>query len=331
MADDWRTLTLGDRCLSALTAIPWRIQDAGCFPAAGGWDRTGMEDYRTVNRASWDERVPAHAASPDYQLERYAADPGFLSQVVRFGLPRLGAISELRGVHLQCHIGTGTVSLARLGASMTGLDFSAPAVELARRLARRIGADARFVQADVYPAAEVLGRGAFDLVVTGIGALCWLPDIRHWAQVVADLLRPGGRLFLREGHPMLWALDDVRQDNLLVVRYPCFEREEPLVFEEAGTYVQTDVVFQHTVTHEWNHGLGEIVAALLDEGMQITALTEHDSVPWEALPGKMERIPGGKWRLADQPWRLPHSYTLQAVKRDWRAGQITLRAQADCS
>ena len=274
-----------------------------------------MEDYRSINRASWDERVPAHAASPDYQLERYAADPGFLSDIVRFDLPRLGTISGLRGVHLQCHIGTDTVSLARLGASMTGLDFSAPAVGQARSLAARIGADARFVQADVYSAAEVLGRAAFDLVFTGIGALCWLPGIRRWAAVVADLLRPGGRLFLREGHPMLWALDDAREDNLLVVRYPYFEREEPMIFDDAGTYVQTDVVFQHNITHVWNHGLGEIVTALLDAGMQITALTEHDSVPWEALPGKMERIRGGEWRLADQPWRLPHSYTLQAVKR----------------
>ena len=198
---------------------------------------------------------------------------------------------------------------------MTGLDFSALAVEQARRLAQRIGADATFVQADVYSAVEVLGRGAFDLVFTGIGALCWLPDIRRWAQVVADLLRPGGRLFLREGHPMLWALDDGRQDDLLVVRYPYFEREEPTVFDAPGTYVRTDVAFQHTITHEWNHGLGEIVTALLDAGLQITALTEHDSVPWEALPGKMELMPGGEWRLADQPWRLAHSYTLQAVKR----------------
>jgi len=251
-----------------------------------------MEDYRSINRASWDERVPAHAASPDYGLERYAADPGFISDVVRFDLPRLGTVKGLRGVHLQCHIGTDTVSLARLGASMTGLDFSAPAVEQAQRLADRIGADARFVQADVYAAADVLGRGAFDLVFTGIGALCWLPSVRRWAAVVADLLRPGGRLFIREGHPMLWALDDARQHD-----------------------VQTDVVFQHNVTHEWNHGLGEIITALLDEGMQITALTEHDSVPWEALPGKMERIENGEWRLADRPWRLPHSYTLQAVKR----------------
>jgi 2-polyprenyl-3-methyl-5-hydroxy-6-metoxy-1,4-benzoquinol methylase len=172
-----------------------------CFPAAGGWDCTGMEDYRTVNRAWWDERAAAHAAALDD--EWYVADPSFLSQVVRFDLPRLGTISGLRGVHLQCHIGTDTVSLARLGASMTGLDFSAAAVEQARRLADRIGSDARFVQAEVYSAAEVLGRGAFDLVFTGIGALCWLPDIRRWAQMVADLLRPGGRLFLREGHPML--------------------------------------------------------------------------------------------------------------------------------
>ena len=273
-----------------------------------------MEDYRDVNRAWWDERAAAHAAALQY--ERYVADPGFLSQVVRFDLPRLGTISGLRGVHLQCHIGTDTVSLARLGASMTGLDFSAAAVEQARRLAGRLGADARFVQGEVYSAAEVLGRGGFDLVFTGIGALCWLPDIGRWAQVAADLLRPGGRLFLRECHPMLWALDEARQDDLLVVRYPYFERAEPVVFEDAGSYVPTEVVFQHASIRVWNHGLGEIVTALLDAGLQITGLAEHDSVPWEALPGKMERIPGGEWRLTDQPWRLPHSYTLQAVKRD---------------
>jgi SAM-dependent methyltransferase len=274
-----------------------------------------MEDYQGVNRAGWDERVPAHVASPDYQVQRYAEDPGFLSSIVRFDLPRLGSISGLRGVHLQCHIGTDTVSLARLGASMTGLDFSAPAAEQARLLAARAGASARFVQAEVYAAADVLGRGGFDLVYTGIGALCWLPDIRRWAAVVAALLRAGGRLFCREGHPMLWTLDDERDDDLLVVRYPYFEREQPLVSEAGGTYVETDAVFRHNVSYEWNHGLGEIVTALLEEGMDITALAEHDSVPWQALPGKMGKTGDGEWRLADQPWRLPHSYTLQAVKR----------------
>ncbi|HEX9516168.1 MAG TPA: methyltransferase [Streptosporangiaceae bacterium] len=273
-----------------------------------------MDDYAAVNRANWDERVPAHAASPDYSVDKFIADPEFLSEVVRFDLPLLGDISGQRGVHLQCHIGTDTISLARLGASMTGVDFSGPAVRQARALAGQTGADATFVESDVYEAAEAVGHSGFDFVFTGIGALCWLPSVSRWAQVVADLLRPGGRLFIREGHPMLWTLQNGRDDDLLVVQYPYFEREVPMTFDEEGTYVTTDVVFEHNVTHEWNHGLGEIVTALLDAGMAITGLTEHDSVPWEALPGQMEQIGRDEWRLTDRPWRLAHSYTLEAVK-----------------
>jgi SAM-dependent methyltransferase len=273
-----------------------------------------MEDYLAVNRSNWDERAPAHAASPDYDVEKFIADPAFISDVVRFDRPLLGDIAGLVGVHLQCHIGTDTVSLARLGASMTGLDFSPPAIAVARSLAERTGAGVTFVESEVYAAPDVLGREAFDLVYTGIGALCWLPSVSRWAGVAAGLLRPGGRLFIREGHPMLWTLEDERDDDLLVVRYPYFERSEPTVFDIAGTYVATDTEFEHNVTHEWNHGLGEIVTALLGAGMTVTGLTEHDSVPWEALPGRMERTDVGEWRLADRPWRLPHSYTLQAVK-----------------
>lgn len=274
-----------------------------------------MTDYRDLNRSNWDERAPAHAASPGYNVDSFLADPTYISNVVRFDVPRLGDITGLRGVHLQCHIGTDTISLARLGARMTGLDFSPASLEQARDLATRTGADVDFVESDVYGAPNLLDRGGFDLVFTGIGALCWLPDIRRWAEVVAELLRPGGRLFIREGHPMLWALDDVREDDLLVVDYPYFERPEPMVFDEAGTYVETDVEFSHNVTHEWNHGLGETVTALMNAGMDLTMLEEHDSVPWEALPGQMDRIGLNEWRLADRPWRLPHSYTLQAVKR----------------
>lgn len=265
--------------------------------------------------ANWDERVPAHVASPDYQVAEFLADPAHLSRVVRFDLPLLGDISGLRGVHLQCHIGTDTISLARLGASMTGLDFSGPAIAQARELAAKTEADAVFVTSDVYSAAEVLGKGEFDLVFTGIGALCWLPSVSRWARVVADLLRPGGRLFIREGHPMLWAVQEGRDDNLVVIEYPYFETEEPFVDEYEGTYVSTDATFASNVTHSWNHGLGEIVTALLEVGMEITGLTEHDSVPWTALPGQMVEVAGNEWQLADRPERIPHSYTLQAVKR----------------
>ena len=271
-----------------------------------------VEDYRDVNRASWDDRVAAHTASPDYAVARFTEDASFLSEVVSFDAPRLGDIAGLDAVHLQCHIGTDTVSLARLGARVTGLDFSAPALEQGRRLAAAVGLEVEFVESDLYGAPEVLGRERFDLVYTGIGAICWLPDIRRWAAVVASVLRPGGRLFMREGHPVLWSLADPRPDGLLALEYPYFEQREPTVWDEGGTYVQTDQVFTHNVTHEWNHGLGEIVTALFDAGLKLTALEEHDSVPWDAMPGQMTEIGGGEFRLTDRPERLPHSYTLQA-------------------
>ena len=274
------------------------------------------EDYLTVNRKNWDERAPAHAASPGYALDKFLGDPSYLSDVVRFDVPRLGDIRGLRGVHLQCHIGTDTVSLARLGARMTGVDFSPVAIAEARGLAERLGLDMDFVESDVYSVLDVLEPASYDLVFTGIGALCWLPDIRRWAEVVAGLLRPGGRLFLREGHPVLWSLDETRTDGVLSVEYPYFEHPEPFVSDEDDTYVETDVAFTNTVSHSWNHGIGEIVTALMEQGMQLTMLVEHDSVPWEGLRGMMTDIGGGEWQLTDRPSRLPHTYTLQAIRPD---------------
>jgi SAM-dependent methyltransferase len=272
-----------------------------------------VNDYRTLNQANWDERAPAHAASPGYHVPAFA-DPAHLSDVVRFDLPRLGDLHGLRGVHLQCHIGTDTVSLARLGATMTGLDFSPASLAEARRISELAGTPVEYVESEVYSATDKLGRGRFDLVYTGIGALCWLPDIRRWAQVVADLLRPGGRLFIREGHPVLSALPDPRPDGLLALELPYFEQPEPTVWDDGGTYVDTDAEFVHNTTHSWNHGLGEIVTALLDAGMTVTGLTEHTSVPWNALPGQMSPAGNGEWQLTDRPERLPHTYTLQAVR-----------------
>jgi SAM-dependent methyltransferase len=272
-----------------------------------------VDDYLAVNRANWDDRAPAHASSPDYDLQRFVDDPSYLSHVVRFDRPRLGDISGLRAVHLQCHIGTDTVSLARLGADMTGLDFSPASLQRARALAAATGADIRFVESELYAAVDALPGETFDLVYTGIGAICWLPSIRRWAEVVAQLLAPRGRLFMREGHPVLWALDDGESGEPRFT-YSYFEHPDPLVFDTAETYVRTDTPIAHGRTYEWNHSLGEIVTALLQEGLTLTGLTEHDSVPWEALPGQMVCDDAGEWRLRDRPERLPASYTLTAVK-----------------
>jgi SAM-dependent methyltransferase len=271
-----------------------------------------VNDYIAVNRANWDSRVPHHVAA--YGIERFREDPGHLSEVVAFDRPRLGTIDGLDVVHLQCHIGTDTLSLARLGAgSVTGLDFSPPALEAAARLASDCGTAIAYVESELYDAVGALGAGRFDLVYTGIGALCWLPDIRRWAEVVATLLRPGGRLFLREGHPMLWALSDPRPDGLLVVEYPYFETEG-VPFSEEQSYVDhAEPLTAPDIIH-FNHGLAEVITALMAVGMTLTAIEEHDTVPWNALADAMEEVGGGEYRLRESPARLAATYTLQATK-----------------
>lgn len=290
-----------------------------------------MDDaYLAVNRANWDSRAAVHAT--DYGFARLVADPSALSGVVRFDAPRLGDLTGADVVHLQCHLGTDTLSLARLGAAtVTGLDLSPASLAQARLLAAEAGADIRYVESPVYDAPAVLGEARFDLVYTGIGALCWLPDIRRWAQVVAALLRPGGRLFVRDGHPVLNAViarqvadehPDREQQPWITapggvsptLELSYFERAEPLIWRDENTYAGDGVV-SSPESWEWNHGLGEIVTAVLDAGLVLTGLVEHDSVPWEAVPGAMTRDDEtGEYRLTERPERLPASFTLTATK-----------------
>lgn len=280
------------------------------------------ETYLEVNRANWDDRAAVHEHSPDYDRERLLSGPDELSHVVAFDRPLLGDVEGLRTVHLQCHIGTDTLSLHRLGAHVVGLDLSGASLEVARRLVEEAGADIPLVEADVYSAPDALAEHApFDLVYTGIGAIGWLPSIERWAATVAALLRPGGRLFIREGHPVVWALDDPRPDELIVLAHPYFETEEGTVWDEPSTYAGaadgTEATITHSVTHEWNHGLGEIVTALLDHGFEITGLVEHRSIPYRPLGDQMEPDPDvpGEYRLIEGRDRLPLTYTLQAVLR----------------
>jgi SAM-dependent methyltransferase len=198
---------------------------------------------------------------------------------------------------------------------VTGLDFSPSALEAARALAGRAGADVGFVEADLYDAVGALGAECADVVYTGIGALCWLPDVRRWAGVVADLLRPGCRLFMREGHPVLWAICDPRPDGLLVLEYPYFETEGTM-FVEHETYAGSGVLSQPELVH-FNHGLGEIISALLAAGLTIAALEEHREVPWNPLDDAMIPSPDfeDEFVLAQGRDRMPMTYTLQATKR----------------
>ena len=273
------------------------------------------DDYLAVNRANWDDRAGVHATSHGYDLQRYRDDPAALSHVVRFDLPLLGDVAGLEAVHLQCHIGTDTLSLARLGARMTGLDLSPASLAVARELADGTGADIRYVESEVYGAVDALGAGRFDLVYTGVGALCWLPSIDRWAATVAGLLKPGGRLLVRDAHPVLLAVGEDHPERLQL-DYAYFETPDPMVWDDEVTYVDADRPLTATRSMEWNHGIGEIVTALLAHGMEPTALVEHRTVPWPALPELMEPADlDGEWRLREHPERIPLTFTIQAVRR----------------
>ena len=272
-----------------------------------------MDEYLALNRAMWDERAPAHAASPDYGVERYVADPAHLSDVVRFDRPRLGDLTGLRGAHLQCHIGTDTLSLARLGATMTGLDFSTASIEQARAPGRRHRDGDRLPRRRRVRRGRGAGRGGVRRRLHRDRGAVLAARCGRWAQVVADLLKPGGRFFIREGHPVLWATDLDRLDGSLVIDFPYFERTEPTIWDEPGTYVEhRDGVRPHPLGGvEPRHRRDPLRRAR--RGLTITGFEEHRSVPWQAMPD-MVAGEDGEFRLPERPDRMPLTYTLQAVK-----------------
>lgn len=273
-----------------------------------------LQEYFDANKANWDDRVAIHTRSKSYDVDGFVAGNLSLQPV---DIREMGDVEGKTLLHLQCHFGMDTLSWARLGAKVTGLDFSPKAIAAAQELAGKAGMDdARFVEANVYDAAQALNGEQFDVVYTGIGAVCWLPKIRDWAKVVATCLKPGGTFYIREGHPVLWTLDDERTEPTYVMRYSYFEREEPLVWDDAITYTDNDegIAIENTRNYEWNHGLGEVVTALIEAGLVLEFVHEFDRCDWPALPW-MEQDEDGQWKLpAGDEHRVPLTYSIRAHK-----------------
>ena len=269
------------------------------------------DEWFERNRRFWDERVPVHVGSDYYGVAQFLEGWNPLRP---YEVDEAGDVTGLDLVHLQCHFGLDTMGWARLGARVVGVDLSEPAVAAATELASRSGlADrAEFVVANVYDAPEALGGRTFDRVYTGIGALCWLPDIDAWAAVVDRLLRPGGRLHLVEFHPVThWCLAD---DDLTVVN--SFFHDGPWVWESMeneGSYADADATFVHNDTVEWNHGIGAIVTALAARGLHVESLVERPTLFMKRWPFMVEH--GHQdWRLPPDRPQIPLSFSLVALK-----------------
>lgn len=272
---------------------------------------TTEDDWRALNRANWDERVAVHLRAPVYEVDTLREGRGRLNGIEE---AELGPVAGRRILHLQCHFGRDSLILAQRGAEVVGLDFSASAIEAAGRIAAELGlADrARFVVADLYAAREAVPEpAAFDLVYVTWGAINWLPGIKEWAAIVAWFLKPGGRLYLAESHPTALVLDDLARlsDGRPGWFVPYFQKE-PLVLEDASDYAEPGACLANVRQVCWMHPLGAIVGALLEAGLTLRFLHEHDAVPWRMFEVLVEG-PDGLFRWPDRPW-WPLAFSLAA-------------------
>jgi len=260
-------------------------------------------EWFDANRRMWDERVPIHLGSGFYDVAAFKAGGLTLRP---FEVAEVGDVAGKSLVHLQCHFGLDTLSWARLGARVTGLDFSEPAVAAARALATEAGLhDAAFVQGNVYDAPAVLGR-RFDVVYTGLGALCWLPDLERWADAIVALALPGGIVYVAEFHPFT----DVFADHDLSIVCPYFQGPEPAVWDDPGTYADPGKATEHNLRYEWTHPVSEVIDALARRGLVLRRFREHDHTLFARWPF-LTREGADVYRLPEGMPSLPLMYSVR--------------------
>jgi SAM-dependent methyltransferase len=259
-------------------------------------------DYLSINKALWNTRTAIHINSDFYNHQQFLAEyhTGF-SSLKEIELPLLGNLSGLKVIHLQCHFGQDTLSLAQLGAEVTGLDFSADAIAEARKLASTLGVPAQFVEADVCNIPEEL-HGKFDLVFTSYGTIGWLPDLIAWATSIHKLLKPKGKLVFVEFHPVVWMFDN----NLEKVVYTYYN-SEPILEQEEATYADSSAEI-NLKSVGWNHGLAEVVSALLHY-FQLKDFQEYSFSPYPIFP-ESEEIEPGRFQPKTHGNKLPLVYSL---------------------
>jgi SAM-dependent methyltransferase len=266
-----------------------------------------MSEFEQADQSNWNRLAPIHARSTFYDVEGFKAGRLSLLPIER---EELGDVTGKSLLHLQCHFGMDTLSWARLGAQVTGADYAEEAIELARELSQEVGLDARFICASIYDLPERLS-GAFDIVFTSYGVLCWLPDLMRWGQVIAHFLKPGGTFYIVEGHPFAGIFYNEKDAAGLQVAYPYFPQTTPEAYTCVGSYA-TDADLHYTA-YEWPHSLSEVVNALLGAGLRLEFLHEFPYAAYQCLPF-MVQGPDGWWRLAEGRESVPLLFSLKAVK-----------------
>jgi 2-polyprenyl-3-methyl-5-hydroxy-6-metoxy-1,4-benzoquinol methylase len=272
------------------------------------------ERYLDENRRLWDAWTKVHVDSAFYDVDSFRSGANPI-RVADYEIEEVGDVRGKSLLHLQCHFGLDTLSWARLGATVTGADFSSEGVAAATALANEVDLPATFIHSNLYDLPENLdGEAAFDVVYTSNGVLGWLPDIKRWARVVAHFLKPGGLFYITEIHPVAMAFENEGvQPGKLRLEYPYWNEVDPVSLEVKGSYADRDAATQGFMEHGWAHGLGEIVTALIEAGLRIESLREYPFCVW-SLDFLVEGA-DGRYRLPDDAkGELPIFFSLRATK-----------------
>ena len=270
-----------------------------------------MNEKFDIIRRNWNERTPIHAASDFYDVESFRSGKITLTDIE---IEEIGSVTGKTLLHLQCHFGMDTMSWARLGADVTGVDISDVAIDLANELNDELGLPARFIRSNVYDLPKILAQ-QFDIVYTAIGALCWLPDMTAWARIVARFLKPGGVFYILDGHPTSRIFESIPASDgseSLKPIHPYFPKLEG-IYDPGGGCAYTGSVVIETPSYEWQHSMSEIVNAIINAGLTIEKLNEFPVSGYRAHP-QMIRHDDGWWRLDEKHGTIPFLYSIKATK-----------------
>ncbi|HUV38999.1 MAG TPA: class I SAM-dependent methyltransferase [Planctomycetota bacterium] len=266
-----------------------------------------MSDPIDVNRRYWDELAALHVHSGFYDVAGFKAGRCTLRPL---DLEAVGDVTGKRLLHLMCHFGLDTLSWARRGARVTGCDFSAKAIELARNLAAECDIPAEFVCANLDDLPEHLS-GEFDVVFTSEGVIPWLPDLKRWGEVIAHFLTPGGVFYVRNAHPFAAVFDDGA--DVPAIADPYFSDGKPRRWENCGASYAVGEGVASPHHYEWTHTLSDVINALVDAGLRIEHVQEYPYVYFRWYPF-MTQHEDGFWHWAEYPDAIPFMFSIRATK-----------------
>ncbi len=264
------------------------------------------KNYYQNNQNAWNQKTAIHQKSSFYNLPAFKNGK---SSLMRTELEELGDVTGKSILHLQCHFGMDSLSWARRGAQVTGVDFSTEAIALARSLNDELGLDARFIRSNIYDLPNVL-EGAFDIVFTSYGVLCWLGDLPAWAALVSRYLKSGGTFYMVEFHPAAMMFEF--ESGKMGIEYSYFFEPQPFEEVVTGTYADPEADIRHK-EYFWNHGLGEIITVLIEQGLQLEFVHEFPFSHYNCFPN-MSQKGEDEWLMLNFENLVPLMFSIKAKK-----------------